>query len=331
MDCSPPGSSVHPWGFSRQEYWSGLSYPSPWHLPNPGIAPTQTQGLPHCRQIINHLSPQGRPRILEWVAYPFSRGSSWPRNWTGVSWIADRFFTSWATREAFREIACLHSFVTPHCGEGSCGEETFWRPQEKKASSSLHSRQASLPVHSPRTQTFCSLWLAFLKRRGFLKAELLEPKYRVLREQWFQTGNPRLNVSLKMPRHAPGEGKLLSRNCALPGTPGPGLGVCGWRWRGDYLRPLLIMMIDLRKQGVELVKETLHVCADVRFLTKWKFQRRFTETLPIYHIHLCQDLEFAKEYWHYLIVAGIYRVRVYCHGAPTMRSNGICTFTHMSP
>ena len=29
-------------------------------------------------------------RILEWVAIPFSRGSSWPRNWTLVSYIADR-------------------------------------------------------------------------------------------------------------------------------------------------------------------------------------------------------------------------------------------------
>ena len=135
-----PTRLLCPWGFSKQEYWSGLSYPSPQHLPNPGIASTQTQGLPYCRQIINHLSPQGSPRILEWVAYPFSRGSSWPRNQTGVSWIAGRFFTSWATREAFREIACLHYFETPHCGEGSCGEETFWRPQEKKASSSLHSR-----------------------------------------------------------------------------------------------------------------------------------------------------------------------------------------------
>ena len=41
-------------------------------------------------------------RILEWVAYPFSRGSSRPRNWTRVSFIAGRFFTSRATREAQR-------------------------------------------------------------------------------------------------------------------------------------------------------------------------------------------------------------------------------------
>ena len=39
-------------------------------------------------------------RILEWVALPFSRGSSQPRDWTQVSCIAGGFFTSWATREA---------------------------------------------------------------------------------------------------------------------------------------------------------------------------------------------------------------------------------------
>ena len=36
-------------------------------------------------------------RILEWVAIPFSRGSSWPRDWTQVSCIAGRFFTIRAT------------------------------------------------------------------------------------------------------------------------------------------------------------------------------------------------------------------------------------------
>ena len=39
-------------------------------------------------------------RILEWVAVPFSRGSSQPRDPTQVSCIAGRLFTSWATREA---------------------------------------------------------------------------------------------------------------------------------------------------------------------------------------------------------------------------------------
>ena len=39
-------------------------------------------------------------RILEWVAIPFSRGSSWLRDWIQVSRIAGRLFTIWATWEA---------------------------------------------------------------------------------------------------------------------------------------------------------------------------------------------------------------------------------------
>ena len=39
-------------------------------------------------------------RILEWVAIPFSRGSSQCKDWTQVSGIAGRFFTIWAPREA---------------------------------------------------------------------------------------------------------------------------------------------------------------------------------------------------------------------------------------
>ena len=42
-------------------------------------------------------------RILEWVAFPFSRGPSQPRDWTQVSHTTGGFFTSWATREALRE------------------------------------------------------------------------------------------------------------------------------------------------------------------------------------------------------------------------------------
>ena len=41
-------------------------------------------------------------RILEWIAIPSSRASSWPRDPTQVSCIAGRFFTIWAIREALR-------------------------------------------------------------------------------------------------------------------------------------------------------------------------------------------------------------------------------------
>ena len=39
-------------------------------------------------------------KILEWVAFPFSRGSSQPRDQTQVSQIVGGFFSSWATKEA---------------------------------------------------------------------------------------------------------------------------------------------------------------------------------------------------------------------------------------
>ena len=72
-----------------------------------GIFPTQwsNPGLPHCRQIPYQLSHKESPRILEWVAYPFSSGSSWSRNQTGVSCIAGGFFTNWAIRGKPKIIA----------------------------------------------------------------------------------------------------------------------------------------------------------------------------------------------------------------------------------
>ena len=86
---------------------------SPWNSPgqNTGVSncfllqeifptPGSNPGLLHCQQILYQLSHQGSPKILEWVPYPFSRGSSWPRNWSGVSCIAGGFFTSWATKKA---------------------------------------------------------------------------------------------------------------------------------------------------------------------------------------------------------------------------------------
>ena len=73
---------------------------SPWNSPgqNTGVVscsllqrifPTQRSnpGPPHCRQILYQLNHHGSPRILEWIDYPFSSGSSWPRNQTRVSCI----------------------------------------------------------------------------------------------------------------------------------------------------------------------------------------------------------------------------------------------------
>ena len=74
MDCSPPGSSVH--GDSPGKN-TGVGC----HVLLQRIFPTQglKPGLLRCRQILYHLSHQGSPWILEWVAYSFSRGSSLPK------------------------------------------------------------------------------------------------------------------------------------------------------------------------------------------------------------------------------------------------------------
>ena len=93
--------------------WQPHGLYRPWNSPgqNTGVGslfllqrifPTQglNAGLLHCRWILYQLSHKGSPRILEWVAYPFSSGSSRPRNRVRVSCIAGRFFTNWAIREA---------------------------------------------------------------------------------------------------------------------------------------------------------------------------------------------------------------------------------------
>ena len=61
-------------GFSRQEYWSGLPFPSPGDLPDPGLEP----GLLRCRQMIYQLSYEGGPCLsvlnmkhLVWTSYSY--------------------------------------------------------------------------------------------------------------------------------------------------------------------------------------------------------------------------------------------------------------------
>ena len=52
-------------GFSRQEYWSGLPFPSPGDLPDPGIEPRIADSIAdcvqHCRQTLYCLSHQRSP------------------------------------------------------------------------------------------------------------------------------------------------------------------------------------------------------------------------------------------------------------------------------
>ena len=128
LSCSVVSDSLRPYvwtvtrraslslGFSRQEYWSGLPFPPPGALPNPGIEPRSPalagrfftswviKEAPVCQYFnVNMKVAQSCPtlcdptdytvpgipqtRILEWVAFPFSRGSSQPRVELNYMWI----------------------------------------------------------------------------------------------------------------------------------------------------------------------------------------------------------------------------------------------------
>ena len=72
-----------------------------------------------CLTLCNHMdcSPSGpsvheilQAGILEWVAMPFSRESSQPRDQTWVSCMAGRFFTIWATWEAQKLMRCTENY-----------------------------------------------------------------------------------------------------------------------------------------------------------------------------------------------------------------------------
>ena len=104
-------------GFSRQEYWSGVPFPSPGDLPDPGIEPgspvsriagrffttvpprkPKVKVAQSCLTLCHLMDYTARgilqARILEWVAFPFSRGSSQPRDRTQVSCFAGGFFAT---------------------------------------------------------------------------------------------------------------------------------------------------------------------------------------------------------------------------------------------
>ena len=78
-----PHGWYNPWNSPGQNTGVGSLSLLQWIFPTRGLTP----GLLYCRRILYQLSHKESPRILEWVAYPFSSGSSRPRSRTGVSWI----------------------------------------------------------------------------------------------------------------------------------------------------------------------------------------------------------------------------------------------------
>ena len=109
-----------------------------------GIFPTQglNPGLPHCRQILYQLSHKGSPRILEWVAFPFSRRSSQPRDWALVCCIAGGFFTNWAIRDALSCQPTREILPGESHGQKSLTGYSPWGCKESDTTERLSQREA---------------------------------------------------------------------------------------------------------------------------------------------------------------------------------------------
>ena len=117
--------------FSRQEYWSGLPFPSPEELPNPGVEPwspasqadslssalqgTPSKSLSHVWLFVTPWTvatrlfcPQNSPGYSTGVGYHSLLQGIFPTQGSNqVSRIAGRFFTSWATREVRADLLSL--------------------------------------------------------------------------------------------------------------------------------------------------------------------------------------------------------------------------------
>ena len=118
------GQRTGSWQHFEVTYFSSW-IPASWHLfpPNPSESRRSSSSLTKCLAVVlvtqscptlcylTDCSPPGcsvhgilQARLLEWVAIPCSRGSSWARDRTQISWIAGRFVTIWATGKSWQSV-----------------------------------------------------------------------------------------------------------------------------------------------------------------------------------------------------------------------------------
>ena len=116
-----------------------------------------------------------RARILEWVAFPFSKGSFQPRDQTQVSCIAGGFFTSWVTREvqeywSGQPILSPADLPNPGIKPGvSCiagGFFTNWVIREARKMARGHEKERQLNTRSRRSHKDVKLNIVTFKLIG---------------------------------------------------------------------------------------------------------------------------------------------------------------------
>ena len=123
--------------FPRPEYWSGLPFPSPGDLPNPGIE-SRSPAL----QADSLLSePPGKPNNTGVGSLSLLQQIFPHRNWTGISCIAGGFFTSWSTG------AALYSAGKPPNTVSLCMRQSLNQVMLSGASKEGVKRKSSSIIH----------------------------------------------------------------------------------------------------------------------------------------------------------------------------------------
>ena len=143
MDCSLSGFFVH-----------GVLQALLRDLPNLGLKPRsptlQADSLP--------TEHQGSLKILEWVAYPFFRGSSLPKNQTGVSCTVGWFFTRWATREAHL-CTCIYTNKGTACEQKQLYRESSLEAMSPSSHHLSHPHHPYYVLKTPNAN--CTVFYSF--------------------------------------------------------------------------------------------------------------------------------------------------------------------------
>ena len=149
-----------------------------------------------------------RQELLEWVAIPFSRGPSWPRDQTWVSCIAGRFFTVWTIREApWPRLLLLSRFsrvwlcVTPETAAHQAPPSLGFSKQEHWSGLPFPS-----PMHESEKWKWSRVWLLVTPWIAAHQA----PPYMGFSRQEYWSGVP-------LPRH-PQMWFYFTVNSAFQGT-----------------------------------------------------------------------------------------------------------------
>ena len=179
MDC--------PWNSPGQNTGGGSLYLLQGIFPIQGSNP----GLLICRQILYQLSCKGSTRTLEWVAYPFCRGSSRPRNPTRVSRIAGRFFTNWAIRKAllFRvhHAKCQAGWITSW--NQDCQEKYQEKYQQCQICKIYHSNGRTWRrTKEPLGEVERGKWKSWLETQHSEKLRSWHQSHHFLANRWGKSG-----------------------------------------------------------------------------------------------------------------------------------------------